>query len=513
MPGNIAQYNSAIDTLKPSDEGDKALARAGSLEDMYAKQAGSEVGGAVKSIGQDVSQHETLTELSEGGAALATLTNNLHTQWQQMAAKADPNDKTIQGTFLNENLEPQLDKFQSAFDTEAGQKWGVERANDLRQHLYTTTSADMMIRSGNAVKQNLSIQATQLADLAEKNPGSMDQSLSQIDAMIEGIKQNNPGLKGADDIAYDMKNNVVKSGLKGLADQNPAAAIKASMDANVNGYLSATDQKNIISYAKVQAQAKSVEQQQKEAFVAQQQKTANEKVVGDVSSQIASGKAPVATAVVADKSLSPEQKTMFVGQGGILSQPPEQLQNPKFGGSFNQALPSIYSGKPISADDLVSAMHQQQITPAGAAQLKKLSDMTKTPEGVAELNAQKSVLMDVRNQLVKGGTYASDPAGLQQYNNFMNTFYSSWDAAIKKGATPAELSDPNSKDYIGNLATQFKRTDAQTIADVTKVSKTPVAPPKPSDADVAYLRANPAMASKFDGRFGKGASSSVLGDK
>jgi hypothetical protein len=98
----------------------------------------------------------------------------------------------------------------------------------------------------------------------------------------------------------------------------------------------------------------------------------------------------------------------------------------------------------------------------------------KTPQGRAEINAQNQVLQQMRAQIVKGGPTANDPQGEKIYNNMLNSFYSAWDAGIKSGKSPAQLADPNSKDYIGNLANTFKRSDTQALADVTNAPQKPV---------------------------------------
>lgn len=513
MAGNIQQYTSPIDQLHPSDEGDKALARAGSLEDMYAKQAGTEVSGAVKGIGEQVKQHEELSDITEGGAALAAMTNNLHTQWQEMATKADPNDKTIQGTFLDNNLEPTLEKFQDGFQTEAGQKWALQRVDELRNHFYDTTAADMATRAGNAVKYNLTTQANELAGVAHKNPASVDQALSQIDATVQAVKDNHAGqfgvkeLDALDNMSADMKGNVVKSAVQGIADKNPQLALQ-TLNSNVyDKFLSGKDQEELRRYANMASFTKTIENQQKKEAAKEQEYQATEKANASYIANTASGKPPLASQVVSDENMTTDLKALWIGKDGILSQPTAMLNSPSYGTNFAQAVRGIYSGHSYEAVGLATGMKNQEFTPAGAAVLQKLSAMTQTPEGVAELNAQKKVLDDALANVIRGRPYVNDPTGQANYDKFLNAFYPAWEQARKGNVSINDLTDPKSPNYAGNLARHYTRSDAQTIADVTKVTQSSDGDMGvPSAKDIQYLRSNPDKAAAFNKRFGADAS-------
>src|ERR1700722_4282726 len=147
MPGNITQFTSPIDKLQPSETGIEALARAGRIEKENADQTGRIYSGIINQVGDTVDRYQTMNEISQGSAALAVMHNNLTTQWNKIATSTDPNDTSIQQTFM-EQANQSLDNWSNSFDTKRGQEWALSQADNMRSHFYDKTSADMGIRAG-----------------------------------------------------------------------------------------------------------------------------------------------------------------------------------------------------------------------------------------------------------------------------------------------------------------------------------------------------------------------------
>ena len=513
--GNIQQYTSPIDQIHPSEVGADALAQAGRHIGAEYKEVGQEYGHAIDAVAAPVAkiidQHETLNEISQGSAALAAMHNNLTTQWNAMASKADPNDKSIQGTFLNDTVEPQLQQWQSSFSTEKGQDWALAQADSMRMHYTEKTAADMSILAGTARVKNLTTQLSQLSNVAYNDPSSINQSFAQVDSTLAAAKENSDGimtpeqLTKLDSVALDMKNEMTKNAIKGYADSdnpNGPKAAKAILNSpDYNQYLKPKEQQKLGDYIDNQSSARDVEQQQKVQQQQAQQTAANQQEVKGIFSQIASGQGYLATQAFANQKLSTQQKNDLVAQkNGILSLPQDFLTSPAYGDGFSKVAQGVYSGQPITARALTAGVRRQEITPAGAVQLQAISDKMKTPEGLAEVNAQTQVLQQMKTQIIKGGPNAADPAGEKIYNGMLNSFYASWDAGIKSGLTPAQMADPQSKDYIGNMANTFKRSDAQALADVTSPAPAQKATIPPPDKRPAGLYQTPRGEMRWDGK-------------
>lgn len=483
MAGNIKQFESPIGELHPNEGGISTIARMGRIEKSNYDEAGRAYGDIIQGIGKDVDNYEYSQELSQGAASLALIHNNMTTAWNKTAAATDPNDDTIQQKFMD-SAEDQLNHWSESFQTRRGQDWAQSQVNSIRTHLWEKTSADMGIRAGEAAVGNLKTGLTSLADLAGKDFTTIDHSLEQIDTMVAA--QGEAGYlnqKQRDAISSDMKNELVKAGLKGLADRQPQQATALIASGHFDDYISKTEGKQLVNYAKVQEHAREVDQQR----AAEAKSYAHEQKISQVNMELVGqtlqGKPPSAAQIVANTDLPTEQKAIWIGKDGILSMPENALRSPQYGNDFGKVADAFYSGNTLSDESILGGVRDGHVTLAGAAQLQKLNAMRKTPEGLAELNAQKPVLTLSQAQIVKGGSGASDPQGQQLYNQFLQSFYQAWDAGLKKGSTPAQLADPNSKDYLGNLAAQFKRSDAQAIADVTKVQQAkPVVKPAEKSA-------------------------------
>lgn len=290
MPGNIAQYNSPIDKLQPSEVGAEALARAGRTIGGLYSEAGNDYRRTIDQVGGQINAHEALVETTQGAAVLAAMHNNFTTQWQSTLVHADPNDKSIQGTFLDNTVEPQLQQFEDGFVTKEGQEWAAGQANQMRQHYAETTSGDMSTRQGMAVKEDMRTALTNWAATAHTDWRSIDATFGQIDATVAGIKEHSAGtltaaqLNQMDDLTSDAKNEVVKSGMKGLADQTPAAVAPLLDSGKFNAYLSPDEVEGLKKYAKTAAQTKLDEQNnalsaQKQAQGQYQDNVANQTLI------------------------------------------------------------------------------------------------------------------------------------------------------------------------------------------------------------------------------------------
>ena len=553
--GNIAQYNSPIDAIHPEEVGAEALARAGRSIGAQYHQIGQDYQQAIDRVGdpiaEKIDQHETMTEISEGSASLAAMHNNFTTQWNQMASKADPNDKSIQGTFLDQTVEPNLQKWQDGFQTEKGQQWALSQADAMRAHLYDKTSADMSTRAGSAVVQNMRTTLTQLSDTARKDPSSMDASIGQINSLVTAAKDNNTGnlspeqIAKMDDLSRDMKNEVVKSGIQGLADVNPQAAVAAINSGKFSNYISGTEGDQLIKYSegitrmKLEDQTRASENQQR-AQKMQEEATAN-KILGTIyNPQTGALSIPdgLNQQIFSNPSLSAKAKIDLMGMVKHVSQdtdvtdPATRMDNFKALGDNT-----------LTQGDL--------ITQAGAGKLSK-EDLSffnerlkQTPDAVAEKSVLSNAVQQVQKTILTSAAPGLPPSPAQRQSEtaFTTWFMPAYETALQdpdfKGMSQSQkaqilLSSTNPKGLLTpDKLAPFMVTPQQLLADGMKGvgplpsqggAAKPAAPsiPAPPDGikitapaagDIAYLKANPAKAAAFDAQFGVGSSAKILGTK
>lgn len=509
--GNIAEFNAGnqgIDTSKLGQAAEE-VSSAGYLEGKLYRQAGEDIKQGAHDLGAAVENHEYMTELTQGSAVWSATYNNQTAAWQKMQASADPNDATIQKKFMDESLEPALQQFQGGFTTEQGQKWALDQANMMRREFNNRTNADMMTRAGEAKMEDFKTSLNQAGATVYKDPTALGTAFDHADSVLSEIK--NSGQFDADQIAkmntmeFDWKNELSKTAVKGLADREndpngPAKAKALLASGQLDKWIPPNEKEQLDNYANGQASAWQTRKDQEAAAKQYKDEQVNAQESKSVFSALASGQGYPATVALSNTKLSPDQRSNLVAnKNGILSLPPKFLQSPEYGNNFSQVASAVYNGQAVTSSGLFDGVRRQELTPAGAVQIQNLQEKMKTAQGMAEVRAQGQVVADMEKQMVKGGAIANDPVGRKQFNSMLNSFYPAWDAAIASGKTPAELSNPESKDYMGNFASTFKRSDAQALADVTAAKpashwwsnlfsseKSPVPPPEKREVGKMY---------------------------
>src|SRR3569833_3896052 len=160
MP-KIAEYDAPQLGLTPDERGVSATERVGRhIDSAYTQAAsvisdtGRRIAGAVEDVGNVAVKAVEHQEISKGSAAFATFMQNKEQQWNDTVKNADPNDPTLAQKFINDSLNPDLDKMRDSFITEGGQKWAEQHIEALRTHMATKTAADMSRLAGDAVVVN-----------------------------------------------------------------------------------------------------------------------------------------------------------------------------------------------------------------------------------------------------------------------------------------------------------------------------------------------------------------------
>lgn len=499
--GNIEQYTAPTDRLQPSEETPAVVSRGA----IHIAQMNRESGDVYKQgfnrviepVSKIIDEHETREDISEGAATGAALYNNMMDEWNKILTDpaTDPHDKSVQQKFLNDRLEPALQQYQSAFTTEKGQNWGLTRADEMRQHFFERTSADMMNRAGNAQILDAKTTLDQLSSAAYKNPSSVDYAMSHVDAYLQGIKQNGTWdaqtLDKFDAMAHDAKNEIAKATVKSIADGNPGTgrpgnpqgAVALLNSGKLDSYMNGDEKSQLVSYAEAQKVAHELARQQAQQAATYKQQQINEQGTKSIFAGIAAGQTYSATTALSDAKLSPQQRVDFVSSDlknpGILRLPQSFLTSTQYGPKFAETMDALRSGYPVTPAGLTAGVRRKEITPAGAARLQEVADQMKTADGAYEVKMQNEVLQQMYSHLVKGGPNASDPKGKAIYNDMQSSFYALWDSEIKSGKTPAQLANPDSKDYIGNAFMTLKRPDAQALSDVISARPEPATKTEP----------------------------------
>lgn len=239
MP-QIRQYSAPEGlTLHPTETGITATAAAarrvqGAFNEAAASKkeiaadieaTGRRFGSAVQSVGDVAIKAIEHQEISHGAAGFASLAQSKTQEWNDIVKTADPNDPTLARKFVEENLEPDLEKFRSSFLTEGGQRWVESHVDQLRQHMFRTTSADMSRLAGDAVVVNQHRTINALSNTVRADPSSMDFSLQTLESATNGVIGSSPNISPTDASRVRMqvlqkgKEDIIKSAALGYIEK------------------------------------------------------------------------------------------------------------------------------------------------------------------------------------------------------------------------------------------------------------------------------------------------------
>lgn len=438
--GNIAQYDSPVDELRPNNAGAEALSQAARQEGALYRQAGEDVKSAGNELGSAVGSYETMQEISQGSAALATLHNNLTKQWNQEASTTDPNDTQIQGKFLNDSVEPALQQFQDGFSTTRGQEWAMSQADNLRTHLSDKTAGDMSARAGNAIVENMKTTLSQLSDTARKDPTSMDASFAQVDSLVQATKDHNVGnltpeqIDKIGDVALDMKNEIAKSGVQGLADVNPKAAVQLINSGKLKDYISGTEGDTLIKYSEAITRMKLEDQQrgyeqQKRAQEQAEQVTANKVLTSLYNPQSGQISIPanINQTIFQNPTLSAKGKLELMGAVKHISEDSSRDDPTTLSSNADRLSPT--SSNPLTKADLLTQLSKGDITQGKYTFYAGL--LEKTPDAVAEKTAVSNALQQAQKTILATAAPGLQPSEQQRQNEvaFTNWFMPAYQQA------------------------------------------------------------------------------------
>lgn len=266
MP-NIPGYDQPNLGLQPTEEGIRALTqsayRGRALLDEAAasvSQAGAKIGAGLAAAGAAAVQYESHREISAGAAHGAQLLANLTDDWNDTAKNADPNDPSVAAKWREEKLEPALKKFQGGFNTEQSQQWSEHYTEQVRNHLFQKTTADMSSLAAQAAENNIHTVANTYSNTAINDPSAVPFLLDSVDHQIGGLVDSSPNIKGAEAaklklaVAEKTKEAIVKAGVYGaILNSKDPEAVAAAWSQKYPQYINGAEAEVFARAARTQA--------------------------------------------------------------------------------------------------------------------------------------------------------------------------------------------------------------------------------------------------------------------
>lgn len=234
MP-NIRSYDTPALDIRSTDRGVEATAAAARRGGAFFNQAaedmtglGNRIAGTVRDVGQvavDYAQHR---EISTGATEFATMHARLTDAWANTVKNADPNDTGVMQRFNEKVLQPTLEKYQSSFITEGGQRWAQQHTDALRNHMFERGAADMSSLAGDAVATNVRKMSNAWSNTARNDPSAVPFLLKNAESSIDGVVGSSPGLTGA--AASKVRNEVLQKAQEEIVKAGALGAIEKSSD-------------------------------------------------------------------------------------------------------------------------------------------------------------------------------------------------------------------------------------------------------------------------------------------
>lgn len=511
----IEEYNAPALTLNPSERGITATVQAarrvqGAYNEIAAAEidTGRRIAGAVEAVGNVAVKYVEHREISQGAKEFAKMQANATAMWNEQAKNADPNDPTLAPKFLQETLEPALEKFGQGFLTEGGQKWMQTRIDSFRNHMTTKVQADQATMAGHALAVNLDQTKNALSSTVRNDPSSVMESIKTWDETVKALVSSSPSLNAVQaskvqtELLQHGKSEIVKSSLIGLAAQNPEAAMKAIESGQFAEFISGAEAKAIVANAKQQIRSERIDQtyqrQQEEVERKRVSDVAENEYLKALRSEDPQEVAGVsAKTIVNDDRLTNPTKEKLLGYLDRWTKPEAPAR------VSQQTSMQLFSRIHADADDhnrlkdtgpIDKAFIDGKLTRTDHNWLRNEFVAARNPEGQAIGIVQKNFLATIKPLIDKSNLLQGtiDAPGSEQYYRFQHYVAQQVANYRREGKDPFSLFDPSKPDYIakpGALA-PFQKPLSESVRDRARVTPqaAPAVPPRmPGETEDQYL--------------------------
>jgi hypothetical protein len=482
------------ENIQPTDRGTEARVQEGrrvgafanqqaeSLRD-FANRTGQQIGSAVRDAGDAAVQYQTHREIGQGVGTFALMQDDITNKWNDTAKNADPNDPSVRQKFIEETLNPTLQKWGETFNTEGGQKFAQTQTRDLLNHMYEKTSADMGSLAAQAVSNNVRTVGNTKSNTAINDPSSVPHLLDSVDTSIGALVDSSPNLKGAaagrakTELSEKLKESVVKSGAYGaITKAAPGQEEKVAEEwiRKYPQYINGEEARTLAKAAK--AAAKNNDNMDK-AAIAYQRQQGNDAVKADVAKNLAdNASVDPATGRVTFKPAffkntfdlvrkygeaapdAAEQAKTYLNWGQLQLR--ERHENVASDPAIKTDLyTNIFSaGKPTTDVDIYKAEIDGHLNRFDAQNLlnlrKAVEDRPLTgPQWHDTIESVKGLL-------------GTDPNGHEAFGKFVSAFIPEYQRMARAGTLPAnalDLRDQNS--MISQVMAPYRREPQQMFID------------------------------------------------
>lgn len=494
MP-NIREYTNKIDGLETNPLSRAANAYSDlARTKAYAGQAiGRSIGSGIAEVGEGVQAyadkidlHNTTSEVTAGQATLFSKLSSFNQQYNEAVNTSDPNvaPQVVEG--LVTKFGEELDKEDENYTTPKAQEWWRQRKAELKQHYFEKGTADISMKAGQAVVQNLNSAAHDASLTASQDISMLDFVRDSYKATVTTATGHlDPDQAGQIQAHVDdTLKTITRDAVVGAILQNPTEMGARITSGAYDKYFDAGDKQDLM---KVVSQ---VEDNHKNDAVA-----AQERQIKENKRQVNQALVQLQTSTIDPNTgqtvLPPDyfqRLTMIAALpdadvDGIraMQNAGKQINRDSIAGVDRQSDPttfenfrsrlSIAAGAPgaLTREEVAQARADGRLSNTdysfytGAVGNEKADPVRKEQEKALDLffAGNKRFITASNPGMMKG-----DAAGDRKFLEFQQDKMAQYWAGISAGKTKEQLLSPRSPDYIGNDIARYQVTFKQTMDDM-----------------------------------------------
>ncbi len=267
MP-NIATFNAPASdtTIQPNPRGSEVLAESGARAGQLGRVAGQEtaqgfrgIAGPLQDAGRQISRFQTVDQVSQGAAGASAILADQTQKWQDITKNTDPNDLgRARQDFLQNSLQPALDRLTQGFGTPEGQAWAASEGARLADHFNSTTLLTVARGAHQAFMVNVGHMQDGYAAALKADPSlaTYQTTLASADTALSALTANTHGLSPEDaqaaktTLVANMHHTLAQVMVASAMDQSPQAGLKLLADPSVAGALTPQTAEHLTIYGR-----------------------------------------------------------------------------------------------------------------------------------------------------------------------------------------------------------------------------------------------------------------------
>lgn len=470
----IRQYQSQI-----REQGPVQFAEA--TADQFGAQTSRAVGQLAQGVGQfteALAKREEQTEISDLNAKMTKFNADSSIELQEIIRTAKPGD-TKPFEQYQEKIDQGLSELGQNYSSKAARNYFTTTSAQIKAQMSKTSAAGQAELAGIKGVQDYQDSRNNLSSALLSDPSSYElQSQLHTQGIQNLVDQGLLPQAKADELKQDGEAALAKAAIRGWANLDPDYAKKKLKDGAFDKQLGAEGKVQLYGEVEQSIRAKEIEgerlkRKQEEIDKQNRMNTQNDFLSKMVKNELTADDI-LKSNLEAFGSGSKEQFLQLMkaqNQSDRLKTDASVMVN-----IFDKI--NLPDGDPnkITDENELNKYLGNGLSFTDLQRLRGEIQGKGTQAGGVEADLKKGLMNIAKGQLTKSNplTGVMDPEGDSNYQRFMVFFLDEYKKQKEAGKSPQELLNPESKDYLGKIIPQYKRTPQEVMRSmVNQMKQTP----------------------------------------